>query len=165
MIDKEYIEQARNDTQIEISQIRSDAGREIAESKANAEVDIAESKAYADREIAESKANAEVDIAKEETSRAEQLNVLISGALARIGSVVMVILLTRIFVKKRQRSVKVAAFYLGVADALAMSRKQSPDEFKDILPHLLPPDIEEDDGPETPTEQLVKIINAAKHSG
>jgi hypothetical protein len=98
------------------------------------------------------------------TTRAEDLNGLISSALTRIGAVVLVIWLIRIFVRKRQRSVQLSAFYLAIADAIAMSNGDSVG-FKDIFPLLSPPETSDMDDLETPIESIGRIIGLANRSG
>lgn len=140
--DRYPIESLKTDSQIEIARIRAE-----------------------DREIADTKANAEAEVARENTMRAEDLNGLISSALTRFGAVVMVIWLVRIFVRKRQRSVQLSAFYLAIADAIAMSDGDSV-KFKGFLPDLYPPGASETDDFKMPIESIVRmLIGLAKQSG
>lgn len=132
----------------------------IQRMKTDAEIEIAIYRANIDRDIAEAQSNALSETAYEETRRAEEWNSLVLGALTRIGSVVLIIWLIKIFVAKRQRAVKLSAFYLGLADAIAMSDKSDPKSFIEVLPHVLPP--EEDQGPalDTPVGSLANSLNA-----
>jgi hypothetical protein len=96
--ERERMDQASNQTMVE--QMKSDAVTEAARIKADAEVNMA-------------------NVA---TQRSTEINDLVSSALTRIGAVVMVIWLVKIFVKKRQQSVQLSTFYLAASDAALLSR-------------------------------------------
>lgn len=129
-LDRMSIEQTRADSHVEAVRVRADADRDIAQSNASVQ-----------------------------TERIQDMTHLISSTFTRIGAVVMVIWLIKIFVRKRQRSVELSAFYLAVADALNISKGDTV-RFREILPHLTPVEHADKDNTEPPVESLGKTLLA-----
>lgn len=114
-------------------------------------------------ETANIKANAELDIAREATERNTELNNLVSRALTRIGAVVMVIWLIKIFVRKRQQSVQLSTFYLAASDAVILS-KGDMSVFNKLLSKICP--SIDSDAIDSPSEAMGQALVAlAKRSG
>ena len=114
-------------------------------------------------ETANIKANAELDIAREATERNIELNNLVSRSLTRIGAVVMVIWLIKIFVRKRQQSVQLSTFYLAASDA-AMLSKGDMTVFNKLLSRICP--SIDSNAIDSPSEAMGQALVAlAKRSG
>lgn len=152
---------------IEIAMYKTDVEREIAMYKANVERDIAESKADVERDIAESKADverakadSEEAVATGSTDLAREWNSLVSSAITRIGSVVLILWLVRIFIRKRERSVRLAAFYLAVGDAITLCGGNNLNQFSKMLPSLLPPEVDNLQNLDSPAGEIVQLAKA-----
>jgi hypothetical protein len=98
---------------------------------------VEQAKSDAAIEVARIRADAEVNTASEATRRSSEFNNLVSGALTRIGAVVMVIWLVKIFVRKRQQSVQLSTFYMAASDAALLS-KGDMTSFGNLLSKISP---------------------------
>lgn len=111
--------------------------------------------------IAEINAESQTDASLAQSGKYNRILSLASEALTKIGSVVMVIWLVRIFIKKRQRAVKLSTFYLSLADAVFLISNNNHLELKEMVPLFTPLDSEEDMA-DTPIDQLIKALSLIK---
>lgn len=126
---------------------RRDRAEEVEAFRYDGDVRAAQYRADADIAIAEVQSRSALDIAVEETAQMAERNEMVASAMTRIGSVVLAIWLTKIFLKKYRNSVRLATFYTAVADAIALSDRSDPRSILAFLPHLmpsLPPDRDDD---------------------
>ncbi|WP_332672079.1 hypothetical protein [Aromatoleum sp.] len=139
------IETLRNDTAREIAQIGADSARE----RAQAELDIARANA-----------DAQSNAATESTTRSEDLNALVSGSVTRVGAVVLVIWLVRIFLRDRQRYAQRSDFFRGLADAMSISRGNLAD-FRELVAQLVPPTLPDGGEAALPMEAVGQLLAGA----
>lgn len=147
--DRYLIETLKSNTATQVAQIEADAARE----RAQAELDIARANA-----------DAQTTAATESTTRADDLNALVSGSVTRVGAVVLVIWLVRIFLRDRQRYVQRSDFFRGLADAMSLSRGDLA-VFRELLPQLVPPAINEGEEVSLPMEAVGQLLAGAAKRG
>ena len=147
--DRYLIETLRSSTATQVAQIEADAARD----RAQAELDIAQANA-----------DAQTTAATESTARADDLNALVSGSVTRVGAVVLVIWLVRIFLRDRQRYVQRSDFFRGLADAMSLSRGDLA-VFRELLPQLVPPSINEGEEVSLPMEAVGQLLAGAAKRG
>lgn len=126
-------------------------------SQASDQSAVEQAKSDAAIEVARIKADAEVNTASEATQRSSELNNLVSSALTRIGAVVMVIWLVKIFVRKRQQSVQLSTFYLAASDAALLS-KGDMSSFSKLLSRISP--VIDTDPVDSPAEAMSQALVA-----
>jgi hypothetical protein len=118
---------------------------------------IEQAKSDAAIEVARIKADAEVNTASEATQRSSDLNNLVSSALTRVGAVVMVIWLVKIFVRKRQQSVQLSTFYLAASDAALLSNGDM-NSFSKLFSKITP--VIDADPVDSPAEAMSQALVA-----
>lgn len=121
---------------------------------------IAELQSADQVEIARIQADAETSVAYEQTQQLEERNAVVASTMTRIGAVVMAIWLTKIFVVKRQTSVRLAAFYTAVADAIELSDKSNPRWIAETLPVLMPSDLPTTQADQGEMDLIARIVGA-----
>jgi len=85
--------------------------------------------------------------------------------VTRVGAVVLVIWLVRIFLRDRQRYVQRSDFFRGLADAMSLSRGDLA-VFRELLPQIVPPAIPEGEEVSLPMEAVGQLLaGAAKRGG
>ncbi|MDT3672706.1 MAG: hypothetical protein ROZ37_20495 [Aromatoleum sp.] len=148
--DRYFIETLKSNTATQVAQIEADTARD----RAQTELDIARATA-----------EAQTTAATESTTRADDLNALVSGSVTRVGAVVLVIWLVRIFLRDRQRYVQRSDFFRGLADAMSLSRGDLA-VFRELLPQIVPPAIPEGEEVSLPMEAVGQLLaGAAKRGG
>lgn len=147
--DRYLIETLKSNTATQVAQIEADTARD----RAQAELDIARAAA-----------DAQATAATESTTRADDLNALVSGSVTRVGAVVLVIWLVRIFLRDRQRYVQRSDFFRGLADAMSLSRGDLA-VFRELLPQLVPPAVPEGEEVALPMEAVGQLLAGAAKRG
>ncbi len=133
-------EHASSIAQFVASRDEQDVRREVAETESEARVRIAEAEAEARIDIARTQADATADAASEETERVLAWTDLASSSMTRIGALVLLVWLVRIFNANRQRCEQLAEFYQALADYLSFADIGEPSTLKEMFPYLLPPE-------------------------
>ena len=148
------IETNKSDINERVEAYKSDVNERIAARKAEAEEHIEDQKADLERH----KADVQENIAEESTELAREWHALSSSATTRIGSVVLVLFLVRLFIRKRERSVRLATFYRAVGDALTLCGDNEIDKLPSLLPLLLPETIDDAQNIESPSNELTNLL-------